>query len=130
MRMIDYLFYMAYRAFQKKDPLGRSVIYITLLFNCFIWPLSAFLGILISNAINKDVMIIPALVLCFSSLWYFNSKYSQIESRIKKKNNYRGKDYYILFFIYLLLALAIVYLLISAICIKKICNYYDLNLFN
>ena len=43
-------------------------------------------------------MIIPALVLCFSSLWYFNSKYSQIESRIKKKNNYRGKDYYILFF--------------------------------
>ena len=72
-------------------------------------------------------MIIPALVLCFSSLWYFKSKYSQIESRIKKKNNYRGKDYYILFFIYLLLALAIVYLLISAICIKKICNYYDIS---
>ena len=93
---------MAYRAFQKKDPLGRSVIYITLLFNCFIWPLSAFSGILISNLVNKDLVKIPALILCFSSLWYFNYRYSHKESEIKKINNYKKKRNYIKLLIYFL----------------------------
>ena len=130
MRIIDSLFFMAYRAFRKKSPLDRSVIYITLLFNCFMWPISAFSGILISNLVNKDLVKIPALILCFSSLWYFNYRYSHKESEIKKINNYKKKRNYIKLLIYLLLVLAIVYSLISAICVRKICDYYNLSLFN
>ncbi len=127
MRIIDYLFFMAYRTFRKKDSVDRSIRYLTIIVSCLLWPISLLTGVLLSNMFLLNVTIIPPLGLYFISFFYFNYRYNYKDSMIKMINNYKGKgNLKINILISVLLFIAGCFFIISTIWVRRICDYYNL----